>query len=53
MNFFFTYSKLVYTFESLALKPMQGSRVVHLTVLAPLVDKNLHYFYVCVYSDEL
>ena len=53
MNFFFTYSKLVYTFESLALKPMQGSRVVHLTVLAPLVDKNLLYFYVCVYSDEL
>jgi hypothetical protein len=31
-------SKLVYSFESLSLKPMQGNGVVYLTVLAPFHD---------------
>ena len=35
MNFYFINSKLVYSFKSLSLKPEQGSRVVHFTMLAP------------------
>ena len=32
-------SKLVYSFEPLSLKPMQGKGVVYLTVLVPLNDE--------------
>ena len=39
MIFSFKNSMLVYSFESLSLKPVQGNGVVYLTILAPLVVK--------------